>query len=165
MVRFHVVQRFDSPLEAVESAFVDPAFLARLGEMPELGAPQLLDQRVTGRVVTQRVRYQFAGHVSGAVARVVDPAKLSWVEACCLDRQTHRAEHRILPEHYATRLQCTYVTGLQQADETTQRVGDGELVVHFPLVGRKVERAIVSGLHEHAELEARAMATWLAEQG
>src|SRR5438094_6660204 len=108
VVRFHVVQRFDSPLEAVESAFVDPAFLARLGEMPELGAPRLLDQRVTGCVVTQRVRYQFAGHVSGAVARVVDPAKLSWVEACCLDRQTHRAEHRILPEHYATRLQCTY---------------------------------------------------------
>ena len=164
-MRFHVVQRFDNPLAAVEAALVDPAFLARLGEIPELGWPRLLDQRVSGCVVTQQVRYQFAGHVSAAVAKVVDPAKLSWIEVSCLDRRTHRTEHRILPEHYPTRLQCSYLTELQPTDGTTERVADGELVVRFPLVGGKVERAIVSGLYEHAALEGQVMAAWLADHG
>ncbi len=42
--------------------------------------------------------------------------------------------------------------------ETARQVVEGDLVVHFPLVGRAVERAIVSGLEENLARQADVLA-------
>ena len=42
--------------------------------------PDVLDQRVDGDLVRQRIRYAFVGDLSPAVTAVVDPDKLTWVE-------------------------------------------------------------------------------------
>ena len=168
-MRFAVEQRFPAPLEAVEAALLDPAFLARLALLPKLGEPQLLGSEVDGPIVRQQVRYRFAGELAPAVTAVVDPQRLTWVEHTTFDRGSHRGEHRIVPDHYGDRLRCSYTT---QLDHTTQpggdgpltsRVTEGDLRVRFPLVGGRVERAIVSGLLEHAELEAEVLGRWLAQ--
>jgi hypothetical protein len=164
-MRFRITQRFAAPLERVEPALVDPGFLDRLAELPKLGRPTLLDQRVDGELVHQRVRYAFAGHLSSAVTAVVDPAKLTWVEDSTLDRRTHRTTFRIVPDHYRDRLTCQGTFTLQPDGEGSRRLADGDLRVRFPLVGGKVERAIVSGLEEHAAIEAEMMAAWLQERG
>ena len=161
-MRFHVEQVLAGPLERVEAAFTDPAFLARLGELPKLGSPVLLEQREDGPLLHQRVRYAFAGTLSAAVTAVVDPAKLTWVEESTLDRRVHRTQSRILPDHYGDRLSCTYVTQLTgRGPATTVRTADGDLRVRFALVGGRVERAIVSGLRDHATLEATALNSWI----
>jgi len=38
---------------------------------------------------------------------------------------------------------------------------EGDLAVSVPLVGRRVERAIVSGLEDHLQAEADLLASWL----
>ena len=163
-MRFAVEQRFPAPLEAVEAALLDPAFLARLALLPKLGEPQLLASEVDGPIVRQQVRYRFAGELAPAVTAVVDPRRLTWVEHTTFDRRSHRGEHRIVPDHYGERLRCSYTTQLGGGDGSfTSRVTEGELRVRFPLVGGRVERAIVSGLVEHAELEAEVLGRWLAK--
>lgn len=164
-MRFTVEQRFAAPLDAVEAALLDPAFLARLAELPRLGAPELLSSEEDGQLVRQRVRYRFAGDLSPAVTAVVDPRRLTWVEATTFDRRTHRGDHHIVPDHYGDRLRCTYTTQLSADTEGTGRATAGDIRVRFPLVGSRVERAIVSGLSEHAELEAEVLLDWLAERG
>lgn len=167
-MRFRVEQRFPVPLDTVEAALVDPGFLDRLGLLPALGAPELLSQEVDGHVVRQRVRYHFTGDLSPAVTAVVDPARLTWVEDTTFDRGHHRGEHRIVPDHYASRLQSSYTTRLQPdgaAGDATLRSTEGEVRVRFPLVGAKVEKAIVGGLTDHAGLETEVLLQWLAEQG
>lgn len=161
-MRFRLEQRFRAPLREVEYAFVDPAFLARMSELPTLGRPQLLDQDVEVDVVRQRVRYAFVGELSPSVRAVVDPARLTWVEESSLDRRTHRTEWRVVPDHYANLLRCSGTFRLEaDGAERTRRVTEAEVRVRFPLVGSKVERAIVSGLAEHAVLEEQAVADWL----
>ncbi len=162
-MRFSVEQRFAAPLEAVEAALLEPAFLARLALLPKLGEPQLLASEVDGPIVRQQVRYRFAGELSPAVTAVVDPKRLTWVEHTTFDRGSHRGEHRIVPDHYGDRLRCSYTTQLGGDGPFTSRVTEGDLRVRFPLVGGRVERAIVSGLVEHAELEAEVLGRWLAE--
>jgi hypothetical protein len=164
-VRFRLEQRFTAPVAAVEAALVDPAFLERLAELPNLGRPELLRREEVGPIVHLDVRYAFAGQLSSAVTAVVDPARLTWVDSATYDRTTHRSEHRILPEHYTGRLTCSYRTRLE-ADgdgdgDTTVRTVEGELRVHFPLVGGRVEKAIVAGMAEHATLEAGVLDQWI----
>jgi hypothetical protein len=166
-MRFRVEQRFPAPLAAVEDALLHPAFLARLAELPKLGSPELLSSDAAGTVVHQRVRYRFAGDLAPAVTTVVDPARLTWVEDTAYDRAAHRGEHRILPDHYANRLSSSYTTFLESAGPAsgTVRTTEGEVKVRFPLVGGKVEKAIVAGLVEHAALEAEVLSRWLEDRG
>jgi hypothetical protein len=161
-VRFRVEQCWAAPLPTVEAALVDPAFLASLGRLPHLGHPELLDQREDGHVLHQRVRYAFTGELSPAVTRVIDPTKLTWVEVSSLDRRAHVTTFEIVPDHYRNRLTCQGTFRLEDGDgHTTRRTAEGDLSVHFPLVGRRVEQAIVAGLYDHARAEAEALAAWL----
>jgi hypothetical protein len=160
-VQFTLEQRFTSSLDAVEAAFVDPALLAELATLPQLGRPELLKQVDDGDTVRQEVRYAFVGQLAPAVTRVVDPARLTWVELSELDRATHVTTFRIDPEHYADRLSCSGVVTLEQGSDGTRRVVAGDLRVRVPLVGSRVERAIISGLRDHASDEARVVQAWL----
>jgi hypothetical protein len=161
-VHFRLEQRFSAPLGAVEAAFVDPALLAELAALPELGRPEIVSRADDGDSVTQDVRYAFAGQLSGAVTRVVEPGRLTWIEHGVLDRRTHRTELTIHPDHYADRLRCTATASLAAAgDGDVVRTVEGDLHVRAPLVAAKVERAIVSGLRDHAVAEARVVQAWL----
>ncbi|HEV7885964.1 MAG TPA: DUF2505 domain-containing protein [Acidimicrobiales bacterium] len=164
-MRFRLEQFLSGPLEAVESALTDAAFVEALAGLPNLGSPVLLDHRVDGSLVHQRVRYAFAGDLSPAVTTFVDPAKLTWVEASTTDRRTHATEFEIQPDHYANRLTCSgRFTLAADGDHATRRTAEGDLSVHIPFVGRKAESAIVDGLREHARLEADILNEWLARR-
>lgn len=160
-MRFTLEQMFSSPVDAVENAFVDPGLLAELGRLPQLGRPELLSQTDDGDTVRQQVRYAFVGRLSPAVTRVIDPDRLTWVEHSELDRRTHRTSFSIQPDHYADRLACEGTATVTAANGSTRRVVDGDLRVRVPLVASKVERAIVSGLRDHASAEARVVQAWL----
>ena len=162
-MHFRLEQRIDAGLQAVQDAYADPALLDRLGDLPKLGRPDLLDHDDNGTVVRQRVRYAFTGHLSPAVTAVVDPRKLTWVQESTLDRRTHETTFRIIPDHYADRLECAGRFRLEPVDETTTlRLTEADIRVHFPLVGGKVERAIVAGLAEHTTAETAVVNEWLS---
>ena len=160
-MRFRIVQRFAGELDRVQEAFIDPAFIEQLATLPKLGAPAMLDRRDDGDDVHLRVRYRFTGDVNAAVRRVVDPKRLTWVEESTLHRPTHRTTWHIVPDHYGGMIRCAGTFQLEPESEKTVRVAEAEIKVSVPLVGGKVERAIVSGLEEHAELEERVMNQWL----
>ncbi|GAC1536797.1 MAG: hypothetical protein NVS3B12_20160 [Acidimicrobiales bacterium] len=162
-MHFHIEQRFLLPMTAVESALSDPRFIERMAALPNLGHPQLLLHEVDGDTVHQQVRYAFAGELSSAVRAVVDPDQLSWIEDSVTDRATHRAVFTILPDHYATMLHCagTFVVS-PDGPSASVRVAEGEMKVSVPFVGGKVERAIISGLDEHAQAEVGLVEEWIA---
>jgi uncharacterized protein YndB with AHSA1/START domain len=165
-VRFRIVQRLAAPVNAVENAFVDPAFLAELGRRPELGSPELVRQEAddTGRVVRQWVAHRFTGELHATVRRVVDPRRLTWVEESTIDWASHRTVWRIVPDHYGSLLRCagTFTLAPSGGGERTVRIAEGDIKVNMPLVGSKAEKAIVSGLEEHAQLQARVFDAWVA---
>lgn len=166
-MRFTIEQTFAGPLERVEAALVDPAFLERLSTLPKLGRPTLVHRVEAGDLVHQWVKYAFTGEVNSAVRRVVDPGRLTWVEESTLDRRTHRTTWRIVPDHYKNLLRSAGEFRLSPDPaapaERTIRTTEAELKVSVPLVGGKVEQAIVSGLRDHASLEEEVLDGWLRE--
>ncbi len=159
---FRIEQRIAGSVEAVAHAFVDARFVAATAGLPKVGGAALLDQERDGDRVRQRIRYRFTGELSSAVTRVVDRDRLTWVDEADHDLTTFRSEHRILPDHYADRLQAAYAARLEpDGGGHTRTLVTGTLTVRMPLVGGRVERAIVSGLEEHAAAEAELLGRWL----
>jgi hypothetical protein len=160
-VKFEFEQRFAHPVDQVERTLLDEAFISGMASLPKLGAPQVLSREVAGAVVSLRVRYAFVGDVSPAVRRVVDPARLTWVEVSDTDTSTHTASFRIVPDNYGRLLRCEGTYELRATGTGSARVARGEVKVNVPLVGSRVEKVIVSGMDDHAQAEADLVDTWL----
>jgi hypothetical protein len=162
-VKFRFEQEFSAPLDAVEGAFCDPALYAAFGDLHNLAAPEVLEHRVDGPLVHLKVRYRFTGDLSAAARRVIDPARLTWVDVSTIDRHNHVATYVLEPDHYRDRFRCHGNSRFEPADgDRTRRVVDGDLTVRFPLVGGAVERAIVSGLRDHLDDEVAIVERWVS---
>jgi hypothetical protein len=153
-VRFSLDQDLPGTVEEVLAVLADPGFVPELGALPKVGPPELLEHRVADGTLHQRVRYRFTGALSPAVTRVIDPARLVWVDDTTYDLAAGTATFHILPEHYGNRLRCSGRYRFTPRGERCRRSIAGDLTVSYPLVGRAVERAILSGLEEHLGAEA-----------
>jgi hypothetical protein len=162
-VNFRIEERVAASAEAAAHALVDARFVVATADLPKVGGAELLDQQRNGDHVHQRIRYRFTGELSSAVTAVVDRDRLTWIDDADHDLTTLRSEHRILPDHYADRLHAGYATDLAPEGDAgrSRMVVTGTVQVRMPLVGGRVERAIVSGLEEHAAAEAQLLGDWL----
>jgi len=163
-VRFSLDQDLPGAVDEVLGVLADPGFVPELGALPKVGPPELLEHRVTDDILHQRVRYRFTGALSPAVTRVIDPARLVWVDDTTYDLRAGSATFRILPEHYANRLRCSGRHRFTPRPGGCRRSIEGDLTVSYPLVGRAVERAILSGLEDHLGAEADLIGRWLARR-
>jgi hypothetical protein len=157
-MRFQIEQRIAGPVDAVARLYTEERLYERLGELPRLGRPEVLDRRENGSEVRLEVRFRFAGTLSPAVTRVVDPARLSWVEESVHDLARHTATFVMKPDNYADRLRSEGTVRYEaDGDSGTRRTVEGDLAVRVPLVGRSVENAIISGLREHLAAEVEVV--------
>ena len=164
-MHFELRQRIGSPVDDVVAAFVDPHFYEMLDALPNLGQAEVVSHEVNGAIVHLRVRYRFTGNLSSAVRAAIDPAKLSWIEDAEHDLAARRVRFRMLADHYADRFQCSGTYRFEPAGDATDRFCAGDLRVRMPLVGHRVEKAIVSGLRDHLDIEADLVQRFIAESG
>lgn len=164
-MNLHLRTIYDAAVDAVAGAYADPALYAELGDLPKLGGAEVVDHSIDGDVVRLAVRWKFTGHVSAAVTAVVDPKKLTWIQEDEHDLDRRRVSWRLLPDHYRDRLTAsgTYRFSATR-DGGTERVTDGDLKVRLPLVGGRVESALVSGLGEHLDDEVPVVERWIASR-
>jgi hypothetical protein len=160
-VDFALEQELDGSPERVLDLLLDRSFLEARGGLPKIGASELLELSRDATTARVRVRMRFTGELAPAVTRIVDPAKLTWVDDATFVLATCGARHEIQPDNYADRLACRYDDVLHDDRGRTRRVLTGKVEVRAFLVGGKVEGAIVSGLREYALAEAGLLNEWL----
>jgi hypothetical protein len=164
-VDFTLDQRFAAPALAVAAALVDPDLLASMVDLPRLGEATVLTTTHTGDRIRQEVRYRFEADLPSAARRFVDPDQLTWVEVGEHDLASGRSRYLIRPDHYGDLLEGRYAALVADEAGATARTVKGELKVKVPLLGSKVERAIVDGLREVALAQQRLVEDWLARGG
>ena len=161
---FTLTQEIAATVDQVEAALTDAGFLATMTDLPKIGSVEVLEQTRDGNTVHQRVRYLFTAELSGAVRRVVDPDKLTWIEDSTSDVAVHTASYRIDPDNYANLLEGAYDATITATMTGARRVATGQVKVRVPLVGGKVEKAIVDGLKENSDAQAELLTAWIADQ-
>ena len=162
-MQFTVTETIAAPRDAVVRALGDPGYYAGLGDASSsVRAPELLSASTEGGSVRVRVRYAFAGTISGPAAMVVDVDKLSWVIETDYDTTTHAGTLVVVPDHYDGMLQCRGTLNLAEVGGATVETVAGTLEVKVPLVSGAAEKAIFGGFTRQLQLEADAMAAWCA---
>jgi hypothetical protein len=159
-VQFDIEQRFSAPPDAVLAAFADPTLYAAMAGHARVDRPDLLGVETDGDAVVVRVRYRFTAELPAAALAVIDPGRLSWVEETRYDHAASTSVTRLLPDHYAERIiasaRSTFAAPPGDPSRTVRRIS-GQVQVRVPLVGGKVEAAIVDGLREHLDEQAEAV--------
>jgi hypothetical protein len=142
------------------AAYGSPAFYD--GRAPRDGIEVLgvVRHEDAGDRVLIEVHFAFTGSVSSAVRAVIDHKKMTWVTRTELRPAEGRSEWLVVPDHYPDRLRAhgtyRFEEGGAGPDSTVITVA-GDLKVSVPIVGRTVERVIVSGLQSYIAEEVAAI--------
>ena len=161
-VRFGFEQRWEAAADDVLAVYIDADFWSSLGGLTKTSAPTVLDVSRTGDTALVRLRYVLNVELPSQAARFIDPDDVAWVEETTWTLTTRTATVRFLPEQAAGLMKASATADLQADGVDTTREVRGELRVRIPLVGGKVEHAIVEGIGGHLEEEADAVANRLA---
>ena len=152
-MRFHAEQRFSISSDHLLALFLDADFYPTLTGLPSISAPEVVDQSAAGDTIRITLRQRYTGDLPSAALTFIDPARLSWVQELTFDLTRRRATSILLPDHYPDRLTCDGVYTFTDTDGGSTRRLEGDLKVRAPLVGGRVEQALVSGLQEHSVAE------------
>jgi hypothetical protein len=161
-VDFTLTQEIPAPVDAVDGALVNPEFLTRMAELPKLGSAEVVSNDRDGDTMHLQVRYLFQADLSASVTRVVDPSKLTWIEDSTVDLAAHHTTCVIRPDNYENLLEGSYEAAIAASGPGCVRTVTGRIKVHVPLLGGKVEKAIIGGLTENSDAQTHLLTEFLA---
>jgi len=159
-VRIAIRQAVAVPPAQAIAAYGSPAFYADRPTHDDIAVLEVVRHDDLGERILIEVRFAFKGSVSPAVRKVIDPTKMSWITRTEVRPAEARTDWAVLPDHYPDRLSASgsyrFAAGDDGPDSTVVGV-EGDLKVHVPIVGRSVERVIVSGLSRYIEDEVASI--------
>ncbi len=147
------------PTQAI-AAYGSPAFYTGRPVRDDIAVLEVVQHDENGDRVLIEVRFAFTGSVSPAVRAVIDPTRLSWITRTEVRPAEARTDWVVLPDHYPDRLQASGSYRFAPGDDgpaSTVVTVEGELKIRVPIVGRSVERVIVSDLARYIEDEVTSI--------
>lgn len=160
-MRFELTQHYKASAEAVTAVYANPDLYPTLVGLPKLGGIEVLGHTESATTAHLQIRFRFTGDLPSAVTAVIDPERLTWIQETTHELTAGTTAFRLVPDHYPDRLQSSGTFRVSAEGTGAIRVVTGELKVRAPLVGGRVEKAIVSGLQEYLEAEAPAVDAYL----
>ncbi len=161
-MRFEVSHSFACDPEVVAAALLDGAFQASLDTIGPLKERQVISQEATGDgAVVRRVRCILALELSEMAARMLGDADPAWVQVEKWDADSRTWTWEIEPEVHADLLSARGTTVISGDAEKATRTVVGDVRVHVPFYGGKVEGWIVKGISDAYDQEAERLTEWL----
>jgi hypothetical protein len=160
---FTVTQSFAASVDDVVALYSDPDFFVSLPPSEKLATPELVAHQAAVTTVTLKLRYRFIGQLPSAVLRFVEPSRLTWVEDTTIDVSSASSASVLVPDNYPELLRASASARFAGNGPGSTRTITGRVSVPVPILGRKVEGAIVEGLTEYLHAEADQATQRLAD--
>jgi hypothetical protein len=161
-VRFQAEHHFAAPVPAVVTLLADPAFYLGLA-LPDLGRPEVLDQRHDRDQTTLRLRYEYQGNLDPIAQRLLGSDRLTWIQEVHIDVEAGFGSLHFEADQDPNRLHGDAEFALTPTANGSLRQLDGDLVVAVAGIGRMAERRIVPGVLHRLDVEAQALADQLRQ--
>ncbi len=160
-VRFEFDQQWQANPDEVVAVYLDEEFWTGLSELSTTAPPTVLDLTRTGDRAVVRLHWVLSVELPREAARFIDPDDVAWTEVTTWELQKRSATVEFLPDQAAGLLRASASAAVEQTADGSRRAVTGDLRVRIPLLGHKVEPAIVDGVGDHLEAEAAAVAARL----
>jgi Protein of unknown function (DUF2505) len=155
-VKFETTQAVAVAPAEVMAVYGSPAFYQGRSVRDHIEVLEVVRHEETAARLLMEVRFAFRGPINPAVQRFIDRDKMSWITRNEIRPDEARADWQVLPDHYPDRLSAAGVYTFEPGPdgESSSVVGlRGDLKVHVPVLGKSVERVIVTGLRKYFEAE------------
>lgn len=153
---------FPADVAEVVAAMVDPAYVAGLHALPDVGQVEVVDGSTEGVRPWIAMRMVYDGSLDPIAARVLGSSSPSWIQTYRLDVEAGRGTLDISPENHGSILRCRADLGFDPSDGGTRRRLVGELSVKVPLLGGRAERALGPAIVARIDVEAQLLSGWLS---
>lgn len=162
-MNFELIHHFDADIATFERAvYFDDELNKRLTKMPNISARQVkaLDDKGDS---ARRVMFIEAAAAMPAEVRKLLGEKFGWHEESTLDKKTHTVTFVILPT-VKLPLECKgRYEMIPEGAGKVKRIITGDVKVKIPLLGKSIEKIIVSQLVTSFEQEEKIVKEYLKE--
>jgi hypothetical protein len=162
-VKFGFEQRWTAPVDDIMATYLDPDFWTGITSFSNMAPPELLgiERDDDAGTAVVRIRYRVDAKLPAQAARFIDPNDVAWVQETTWDLHARTAEVRFLPVQAAALIHAAATIEVTTDGDDTVRELRGEFKVKIPLVGSKVEKAVVGDIGTNLEEEADLVAEHL----
>lgn len=166
-VKFNFKQRWSADADRVLAVFTDRSFWEGLGGLTATSAPEVLAVEDRGSITVVRLHYRLVVDLPREAARFIDTTNVAWVQETTWDLTDRTSRVEFIPDQAGRLISASATTRLvdQGVDPDGNAVAgrqiDGDVKVRIPVLGSRVERAIVSGVGDHLVEEAAAIQRFL----
>lgn len=148
-MRFTSKQHFDQQPTEVLEVLIDETFWRGVDNLTTMSTPSVLGVDREGDRVTTRLRYNLVVDLPGEAARFIDTSAVSWVEVTEWNLSRTTSETTFVPDQAARLLGASVQTRLHGTARGTVRDISGEVKVRIPIIGSRVESAIIDGVEQY----------------
>lgn len=156
-VKFDAEQRWTATVDEIVEIYLDRSFWEGLDGLTATSSPEVRSIERSGDSATVELHYVLTVDLPKDAARFIDPDDVAWVERTTWDLASHRADVAFVPDQAGRLLKASATAVLRQDGDDAVRTVTGEVKVHIPLLGSKVEKVIVEGVHDHLDEETAAV--------
>lgn len=161
-MRFTLSQNFSGSPAAVVAAYSSPGLYDTFEDLDNIGRPEVLGHRVTDDgLVHLEVRYRYTGDLPPGASAFINTSTIAVVESSVIDL-SNRSSMFEMRTALGRQFRGTGRTAVEVGPdgETAVRTISGDLRIGIPLVGAKVERAIIEGLAESLAAQVPLVEAW-----
>lgn len=162
-MKFELIHHFDAEIDAFERiVYFDDELNKRLLKMPNVSNRVVKELEDKGDRARRRMFIEVAAAIPKEVRSLIGD-KLGWHEESTLDKKRHIVEFEIQPT-VKLPLECKgRYEMIPEAGGKVRRVITGDVNVKIPLLGKTVEKIIVSQLVTSFEEEEKIVKDYLRE--
>ncbi|MEX0767229.1 MAG: DUF2505 domain-containing protein [Microthrixaceae bacterium] len=161
-MRFTEEQEWSASAEDVLAVYLSADFWTGLKNLSATSSPEVLDITKNSTTAVVRLHYVLAVDLPKEASRFIDPNDVAWVEETTWSLPAMTAQVRFLADQASGLLKASASADLAQHGPSALRSIRGEVKVHIPLLGGRVEKVIVQGVQDHLREEAVAVQDHLA---
>lgn len=161
-MKFTSGQNFDQPPSEVLAVLTDETFWSGVDNLTTMSTPSVVGVERAGDVVTTRLRYNLVVDLPSEAARFINTSAVSWVEVTRWRLSAATSETTFVPDQAGRLLAASVSTVLRAAGSGTLRDVSGEVRVRIPILGSKVESAIVDGVEQYLSELSEAVDSYMA---
>ena len=125
---------------------------------------EVLWMREEGPMKVYRVKFIPNADLPAPIAKIAGTTKLVYEQENRLNTETNVMEWQVFPSVVKDKVTAKGTMTMRRVANGVERVVDGEVTVRVPLVGKKIEKAILGSVTSSYEQAAQITQKWLAEQ-